>query len=86
LGFLNATELALKFEPQCPLLALSGLIAVHPCLATNVLDRAVCGTLLALRFLSHRSLLNGGDEPETLPYANPSSCSMGADAGQFTPP
>ena len=51
------------------------------CLASDVLDRAFCGTLLAFRFLSHRSLLNGDDEPRTLPYANPSSCSMGADAG-----
>jgi hypothetical protein len=36
---------------------------------------------MAFRILSLGSLLNGDDGPKNLPYANPSSCSIGADAG-----
>jgi hypothetical protein len=32
--------------------------------------------------VSHRSLLNGDDEPKTLPYAITLISSIGADAGQ----
>ena len=38
---------------------------------------------MACRFLSHRSLLNRDDAPKTLPYANPSICSISADAVQL---
>jgi hypothetical protein len=34
--------------------------------------------------VSHRSLLNGDDEPKTLPYAITLISSIGADAGQST--
>ena len=37
---------------------------------------------MSLCLLSHRSLLKGDDEPNTLPYANASVCSMGADVRQ----
>jgi hypothetical protein len=33
--------------------------------------------------VSHRSLLNGDDEPKTLPYAITLNCPTGADAGQL---
>ena len=41
-----------------------------PRLTANVLDRALCGILMPLYLLSHRSLLKDNDEPKTLPYAN----------------
>jgi hypothetical protein len=33
--------------------------------------------------VSHRSLLNGDDEPKTLPYAITLNCPTGADAGHY---
>ena len=50
--------------------------------APNVFDGAVCSALMAFGLLPHHSLLNGDDEPKTLPYANLSFCPMSADAGQ----
>jgi hypothetical protein len=48
-------------------------------LTANVFDGVLCGILMSLCLLSHRSLLKGDDEPKTLPYAIASVCSMGAD-------
>ena len=53
-----------------------------PRLTANVLDRALCGILMPLCLLSHRSLLKGDDEPKTLPYAIASVGPMSADVRQ----
>ena len=72
LNYSRSASLATRTEPP-------GESASSP---ANVLDCAFRGTLMPFCLLSHRSLLIGDDEPKTLPYANASICSMGADAGQ----